>query len=49
MGYGEEYYNQFYKWFSRLDSNAQITYAADNPEPDDWAGIYERIKSHPWL
>jgi hypothetical protein len=49
MGMGEDYYNQFYRWFSNLSAIEQDNYALANPPPSGWANVYKNIASHPWL
>lgn len=48
MGYGEEYYNEFYKWFSNLSVAAAAGFMQQNPEPEAWNGFYEILLKHPW-
>ncbi|MGY2732757.1 hypothetical protein ACVWYO_000431 [Sphingomonas sp. UYP23] len=49
MGPGEDYYDQFYQWYSNLSASEQGDYALRNPVPDDWIDLYQTIKDHPWL
>lgn len=49
MGYGEDYYDEFYKWFSRLDLATWTDYAENFPEPIEWKGFYKMIMDHPWI
>lgn len=49
MGYEEEYYDQFYKWFSNLIAPEQDGFVARNPEPNGWEGFYDMIRKNPWL
>lgn len=48
MGGGEDYYDQFYRWFSRLTPDEQVAYAIANKPPVGWRKFYETIKEHPW-
>lgn len=48
MGPGEDYYDEFYRWFSSLHKDAQSGYIEENPEPPGWQRFYERILSSPW-
>ncbi len=48
MGYGEDYYDKFYKWFSALDSEAMARFVDSYPEPQDWNGFYQMIAEDPW-
>jgi hypothetical protein len=47
MGYGQDYHQNFWKWFSSLDAVAQEAYCRDHPEPGGWAGFYRMIIDHP--
>lgn len=47
MGYGESYYNAFYRWDSQLEPEAAGQYAGDNPEPEGWRGFYGQILRNP--
>ncbi|MBL6852261.1 MAG: hypothetical protein ISS15_00920 [Alphaproteobacteria bacterium] len=49
MGDGEDTYNDFYKWFSRLTAAERVEFVRANPEPEGWVGFYEMIADHPWL
>jgi hypothetical protein len=49
MGGGEEYYDEFYRWFSKLTPNVQTEFQLSNPEPQPWKGTYKIMKDHPWL
>lgn len=49
MGYGEEYMNSFWQWFSRLPDGEKSAYETRFPEAEGWSGFYERIRAHPWL
>jgi len=42
MGRGEDYWVEFNDWFMRKTLDAKRRYAAENPEPDGWAGFYAR-------
>jgi hypothetical protein len=42
MGRGEDYWIEFNDWFKRKTLDAKRRYAAENPEPDGWAGFYTR-------
>jgi len=46
MGRGEDYAIEFYKWFRTLDTKKQNDFIANNQEPEDWAGYYDRLKAH---
>jgi hypothetical protein len=48
MGRGEEAYDEFYRWFSRLNDAEATDYAAKYPEPADWVGKYAQIRANPW-
>jgi hypothetical protein len=48
MGPGEEYYNQFYRWFSALSRADQHEYSSAHEPPSGWKNIYEAIGQHPW-
>jgi len=48
MGAGEEVYDEFYQWFSRLTDQEAAMFAGNNPEPDEWQGQYAMIRAHPW-
>lgn len=47
MGDGEDYYNQFYRWFSALPVTEQDAYARSNEPPSGWRNLYATIKLHP--
>ncbi|ESQ79851.1 hypothetical protein AEYBE204_08375 [Asticcacaulis sp. YBE204] len=49
MGYGEDYMNAFWKWFSKLPDNEKDAYEQTSPEPEGWTGFYGRIRANPWL
>lgn len=49
MGYGEDYYNRFYRWYSGLEANVRAIVRQDNPAPAQWEGFYEMIEKHPWI
>ena len=36
MGRGEEYYNEFYRWFSALTPAEQEEYVRSNAPPYEW-------------
>lgn len=48
MGTGEEYYIEFYQWFSDMKYKEQMLFMSENIEPEEWAGFYEMIISKPW-
>jgi hypothetical protein len=48
MGGGEDYYNDFYRWFSALTPAEQDAYAQSNEPPLAWRDLYSTIKAHPW-
>jgi len=48
-GYGEDYLNLFWKWFSALSVELKSVYSADNPEAAGWEGFYQRIINSPWI
>lgn len=48
MGRGEDYYNDFYKWFSGLLPSEQEAYALANEPPRGWLNLYDTIRQHPW-
>lgn len=37
------YWKSFHDWLLRLTPEAKSTYAAQNPEPDDWSEFYSSI------
>jgi len=49
MGGGEDYYDNFYHWFSRLNEASRNELMSQFPEPEDWKGFYEMIIDHPWI
>jgi hypothetical protein len=49
MGDGEQYYDQFYRWFSALSASEQDAFAGANQPPSGWADLYTTIKANPWL
>jgi hypothetical protein len=49
MGDGEDYYNEFYRWFSTLPAADQDAFARVNPPPSEWRNLYETIKADPWF
>ncbi len=46
--FGEGLYDEFYRWFSRLNDQDAAAYAESNPEPEEWRGHYARIRAHSW-
>ena len=48
MGCGEDYYNQFYRWFSGLHPAEQDQYSRVNEPPQGWGELYDTIRKHPW-
>jgi hypothetical protein len=48
MGAGEDVYDAFYQWFSRLTDEEAAMFAESNPEPATWQGHYAMIRAHPW-
>jgi len=48
MGGGEDAYNEFYQWISRLSDAEAADYAKRYPEPRGWRGKYAMIRSNPW-
>lgn len=48
MGSGEEYYNEFYRWFSGLSGAEQAAYSLANKPPSGWHNLYDTIINHPW-
>lgn len=48
MGYGEEYYDTFYQWFSDLSEIERARFEAENPEPQKWKGFFRMIAEAPW-
>lgn len=42
MGYGEDYMDQFDRWFATLGSGDRDEYRIHYPEPDGWYGFYAR-------
>jgi hypothetical protein len=49
MGYGEQYLNDFWKYFSRSPEEERAEIERAYPEPEGWSGFYARIRSSPWL
>jgi hypothetical protein len=49
MGDGEDYYNQFYRWFSSLPAAQQDEFARTNKPPSEWRDLYATIQAHPWV
>ena len=43
MGPGEQYLQDYVKWFASLDADSRLKYINFNPEPLDWMGFYESI------
>ena len=44
MGVGEDYWVQFWDWFScALSDEQRAAFIADYPEPDGWEGCYQRM------
>ena len=48
MGGGEEYYDQFYRWFSNLSHMTQDDFAQSHLPPFGWEDIYKNIRQNPW-
>ena len=48
MGYGEEYYDTFYRWFSNLSETERTHFEIENPEPQEWKGFFRMIAERPW-
>jgi hypothetical protein len=48
MGYGQDYYLDFYKWFYFLPDEEKAAYIQANPLPQGWPDIYEVIIENPW-
>lgn len=46
MGYGEEYWTKFSKWFSSLNLNDVKIYIKKFPEPPEWSGFYRNKLKH---
>lgn len=40
MGGGEDYRNDFFRFFESLDETAKASFIQENPEPADWKGFY---------
>jgi len=47
-GAGEELYDRFYQWFSKLTDDEAEDFADRHPEPEQWQGQYAMIRAHPW-
>jgi hypothetical protein len=45
MGYGEDYWDEFDAWFTRLNAAQRQRYAEENAEPSGWEGFYRRKAS----
>jgi hypothetical protein len=41
MGYGEEYWDEFDRWYKALPPARRDQYTCDNPAPSSWPGFYE--------
>jgi len=48
MGPGEDAYSEFSGWFAGLDDVDAAEFAVRNPEPEDWQGWYERVRTDNW-
>ena len=48
MGAGEDLYDGFYQWFSKLTDEEAKDFADRHPEPEQWQGQYAMIRAHPW-
>ncbi len=48
MGSGEDYYLEFYRYYSRLSEEDATDYAREYPEPRGWHGKYAQIRANPW-
>ncbi|MFI4934522.1 MAG: hypothetical protein ACHP7N_07885 [Caulobacterales bacterium] len=46
MGYGEEYWDRFDRWYKALTAARRDQYERDFPEPDMWVGFYVRKRAH---
>jgi hypothetical protein len=45
MGYGEDYWMQFHRWYGALRPDRRDQYERDHPEPEPWAGFYTRTRA----
>jgi hypothetical protein len=43
MGSGEDYLDEFGKWFAQRDADEKRGYAEENPEPRGWEGFYSGL------
>ena len=41
MGKGEDYLNEFVKYYQKLSDKEKIIYKLTNPEPYEWTGFYD--------
>jgi hypothetical protein len=43
MGGGEDYLDEWRRWFVGLDPGTRETYIEQNPEPDGWEDFYQKL------
>lgn len=48
MGPGQDYYWDFYRWFSGLPDAEKTAYAKAYPPPAGWDHLYRMIIEDPW-
>ena len=51
MGPGEQYWNQWIRWYKSLPQEDCLAYKEANTEPEEWLGFYafiEEDKTPPW-
>jgi hypothetical protein len=46
MGYGEEYWDRFDRWYKGLSQTDRDRYDGRYPEPSGWKGFYARKREH---
>jgi len=49
MGPGEDYYFEFYRWFSGLSNAEKAAYSEANQPPSGWQDLYKIIIEDPWV
>jgi hypothetical protein len=48
MGNGETVRLAFHEWYEMLSDEDAAEFARQNPEPWDWEGWYQRIRTDDW-
>jgi hypothetical protein len=46
MGPGEDYWDEFDRWYKRKNPDHRKRYREENPEPDGWEGFYDLKEKH---